>query len=163
MNKIIVLMVLVLLFPVICCKKYSKTIDMDERIDEKYNARLIFEERIILLKDYKDTDEVVLIGKIELKDNYGPPNYGENTETDTIGRYYFFIPNDVPVFEYSFPDDKDSMLIKEIQIVVDPSVLRDIYKSEYVYEIKGNLFLAHTGHHHTPVLIKLKEINIIDF
>jgi hypothetical protein len=163
MNKIIALIVLVLLSSVICCKKGSKAIDMDENTDEKYNAKLIFEEKEILLKDYEDTDEVVLIGKIELRDNYGLPNYGENPETDTIEIFYYFIPNDGIVLEYNFPNNKDGILIREIQIVADPSILRDIYKSEYVYEIKGNLFMAHTGHHHTPVLIMLKEINIIDF
>jgi len=164
MNKIIALTVFVLLFSVICCKNGLKDVNITNvDMEEEYDARLLFEEKTVLLKYLKDTREMAFVGKIELKDNYGPPNYGENPETDVIERYYFFIPNDQIILEYNFPDNKESGLVKEMQIVADPSIIRDIYNSDYVYEIKGNLFMAFTGHHHSPILIDLHEINILDF
>jgi len=159
MNKIIVLTVFVLLFSVICCKNGVKDADInDVDIDAQYDAKLLFEEKTVLLKYPEDTREMAFVGKIELKDNYGQPNYGENPETDVIERYYFFIPNDRIILE-----NNEGGLVKEMQIATEPSIIRDIYNSDYVYEIKGNLFMAFTGHHHSPILIKLNEINILDF
>jgi hypothetical protein len=156
--------VFVLLFPVICCKNSAKDAyinDVDVDMDAQYDAKLLFEEKTVLLKYPENTKEMAFVGKIELKDNYGTPNYGENPETDAVERYYFFIPNDWIILEYNFPDNKEGGLVKEMQIVADPSIIRDIYNSDYIYEIKGSLFMAHTGHHHSPVLIQLNEINII--
>ena len=161
MNKIILLKVFVFIFSFICCKNDTENINII--VDDKYSAMLLFEETTILFKDFENTHEITLIGKIELMDYYGPPNYGENPETDKIERYYIFIPFDAIILEYNFPNNKDSILIREIQIVVEPSVLRDIYKNGEIYEITGNIFLANTGHHHTPILIHLNEINRIDF
>jgi hypothetical protein len=161
MNKIILLNVFVFIFPFICCKNDTENINII--VDDKYRAMLLFEEKTIFFKDFENTREITLIGKIELKNYYGQPNYGENPETDKIERYYIFIPNDAIILEYNFPNNKDSILIREIQIVVEPSVLRDIYKNGEIYEIKGNIFLAHAGHHYTPILIHLNEINHFDF
>jgi hypothetical protein len=131
----------------------------------KYIAILIFFLQIIYLNenifalelnDYGITKEIKIYGKIILKDNYGPPNYGENPETDKIETYYYILLQKPLRIKINNVDNK----ITEMQIILNENIIKR-YSTENVYKIYGNLFLATTGHHHTEVLINTNKIEDI--
>ena len=109
------------------------------------------------LNDYDIPKEITIYGKIILKSNYGPPNYGENPESDTIETYYYILlqkPLKIKI------NDVNSD-ITEMQIIFNNDILKQ-FSTEKTYTIHGNLFLATTGHHHTEVLISANKIESSD-
>ena len=153
-------LVLLLLLLLTGCGKHSKLNNQGDKTkqDEAFWKVTIDENIFLIDKDYYwDINEIILEGKIILKENYGPPNYGENHEEDKLESYYFLIPNNIITYEYIFEDIHEIEIIKEIQIVANPETIRKIYNDNYIYEIFGDLFPAHTGHHHSRILIQLSE------
>jgi len=107
----------------------------------------------IEVKENEDSREVILKGKIVTKKFYGPPNYGETPDTDAIESFYFLILDKPIIIETNGTTDK----VSEFQMILFNKYQKTISEqAEYI--IRGNLFLAHTGHHHSKVLISVNEL-----
>lgn len=105
-----------------------------------------------------DTVSYSFEGVVKLEKYYGPPNYGENPETDLEEwTYMLVLPTPISVSGQSVEDEPHEN-VKKIQLVFDWS--RFPIKS-YVGRrvcVTGTLFAAITGHHHAPVLLKVERI-----
>jgi hypothetical protein len=103
---------------------------------------------------------VELKGTLTLRRYYGPPNYGENPKTDTKEAMFILILSQ-PVNVRGNPDpkagfDRQSVKnIRRIQLVITMPYKEFIGKKVLV---KGTLFHAFTGHHHTKVLMEVQSI-----
>lgn len=101
-------------------------------------------------------------GTLRIKSYYGPPNYGENPETDAKEALPILIL-DSPVNVRGNPDtkagfDQESVEdVREIQLVLTMPHKELIGKTVV---IKGMLFHAFTGHHHTDVLMNVSSIKL---
>lgn len=104
-----------------------------------------------------ETDVTSIWGKLVRRSFYGPPGYGEDPKHDS--RETFFLlkldaPLDVTFRENDKLNEQDSG-IRELQLVLDekdyaqfrPYINRTI-------KVRGKLFQALTGHHHTKVLME---------
>jgi len=103
-------------------------------------------------------------GTLTRKTFAGPPNYesvrkGDRAETNWLIELH----SPVCVFEdKTDPDLNPSQdRVSEIQLVLTREEYQ-MYKEMVGREViaKGTLFGAHTGHHHTPVLLTTKSIEL---
>jgi Domain of unknown function (DUF4431) len=105
---------------------------------------------------------VKLEGTLSVKTYYGPPNYGENPDTDAKEELPILILSK-PVNVRGNPDpkagfDKRSVEdLREMQLVLTMPHKEFIGKTVFV---KGNLFHAFTAHHHTDVLMDVRSIKL---
>jgi hypothetical protein len=103
---------------------------------------------------------VELKGTLRVKLYYGPPNYGENPKTDAKEET-LILTLSKPVSVRGNPDpeakfDRQSVKnIRKIQLVLTMPDKEFIGKTVLV---KGTLFQAFTGHHHTAVLMNVSSI-----
>ncbi|MDR1976871.1 MAG: DUF4431 domain-containing protein [Campylobacteraceae bacterium] len=105
--------------------------------------------REIELKDGVDSKDVALKGTIALKQFYGAPNYGETPDIDKVEKHYFLtLDTPLPVKINGKPQT-----ITELQIISE-----DKYNANTPYTLRGRLFLGHSGHHHSKVLIAADKI-----
>jgi len=98
---------------------------------------------------------VTLTGIVSLQTFYGPPNYGENPETDsreTQAILKLEKPICVGANPSSYEDEERNQ--DEVTLVPPKGVNFGIYAGKKV-SLQGSLFHAHTGHHHTPVLMQV--------
>lgn len=109
-----------------------------------------------------EPEVVTLRGRLIETMEYGPPNYGENPESDSIEHPIILVlPRPVRV-----QGDPASELntetvtgITRIQLVLPGNVGVDFpphYEGEV--EVTGTLFGSHTGHHHTKVLMSVEKL-----
>lgn len=104
---------------------------------------------------------VELEGKLSIKTFFGPPNFGENPETDSKERSWI-LSLDKPINVQS-KDETDPVLgpsvenVRELQLVLHEPRRELIGKK---VRVKGTLFHAHTGHHHTDVLMDVQSISL---
>jgi hypothetical protein len=109
-----------------------------------------------------EPSEVNVTGSLIRKTFAGPPNYESVRKGDRPETYWLLkLSGPVCVSEdKADPDLNPSQaFITQIQLVLDP----ELYKSEKPLVgskvvARGTLFGAHTGHHHTPVLLSVKSI-----
>jgi hypothetical protein len=109
-----------------------------------------------------EPEVVELQGRLILVQKYGPPNYGENPETDSKVK--------VPVLQLSQPinvrrDPNSNMNtrsfvdVKEVQLVfLTEKNISYRHLVGKVVTAKGTLFQGHTGHHYTEVLLVVNAI-----
>ena len=97
---------------------------------------------------------IIIPGNILLKDNYGPPGYGENPESDAIETYYFLVLDQ----SIQIKMEGREISVREFQLVFPPGFIRTDYSPDETYIVSGELFPAHTGHHHSEILIQVREI-----
>lgn len=99
---------------------------------------------------------VTLRGKVTTIVKYGPPGYGESPKSDALEiPIVLVLPLPVRVAE-------TITNLTHIQLVFDTNRFpnyRTYIGKEVV--IKGPLFEAVTGHHHTPVLLEVTAIDVI--
>jgi hypothetical protein len=102
---------------------------------------------------------------IELND-YGPPNYGENPETDEKVKYCV-LKLDTPINVRA--DSKSNLNTDDfrneclLQIVVPYDDVKKIRaKLNKKVIITGTLYQRHTGHHYTNVLITVQKIELAE-
>jgi hypothetical protein len=103
-------------------------------------------------------EPVTLTGKVKLQTFYGPPNYGENPDTDSRETQAILLLTKSICVE-SNPSNYEEAEQNQSEITLVP--LNNANMKDYVGEqisVQGRLYHAHTGHHHTPVLIELKHI-----
>ena len=101
-------------------------------------------------------------GILTCKTFAGPPNYESVRKGDQAEKYWLIeLHSPVCVFEDKIDPDLNPSQdrVREIQLVLAPEEYQT-YKGMVSKEViaKGTLFGAHTGHHHTPVLLTVKSI-----
>jgi hypothetical protein len=106
-------------------------------------------------------ERVTLTGKVVSRRFYGPPNYGENPKTDSRESQYILLldsaidviaSKDDPMNETEHGVKKVTLVVFDFKAhPVEPLLGRRV-------EVEGTLFHAHTGHHHTKVLIEVSSI-----
>lgn len=107
--------------------------------------------------------EVTLSGRIIYQDFFGPPNYGENPETDLVETAVILVLYE-PINVKGDPEkDYNSQIIKnikKIQLVVPWEKIGDENLSGKNVTAHGTLFEAITGHHRTQVLMAVDDLEI---
>jgi hypothetical protein len=107
-------------------------------------------------------DQVVLKGIILYRLYYGPPNYGENPETDRK-EWYYLIKLDSPVTVIAKPDDLENETTTDIELV-QIFEMRKLSLKKYIgkrVKLAGTLHTALIGHEHTKVIINASTIEPI--
>jgi hypothetical protein len=111
-----------------------------------------------------------LRGQIYTDYFFGRPNYGESPERDQLEHSILLAldePFSIPARESEREGDYEAAAADDIQLVQ----LAGVFDIEYLrcirghgVEVTGALFAAHTGHHHTKVLISVrdKETVVVD-
>ena len=101
-------------------------------------------------------------GKLITSMEYGPPNYGENPETDEKEYPYILVldePIDVIADKSKDPMEIGYSEVSEIQLAVGQD---DYEKIDQLVgkriKVEGSLFYAHTGHHHRDVLMHVDNL-----
>ena len=104
----------------------------------------------------------VVEGKLIRRMYYGPPNYGENPDTDAK-QYPFILQLDDPIDVIAQEGDihnSNIFEVTEIQVVPmnkEQTELVEQYINKRI-TIQGTLFGAIFGGHHTDVLIEVEKI-----
>ncbi len=116
--------------------------------------------------------KVVLRGRLATKTFFGPPGYGENPKTDSKEEE-FILALDEPVDvigNASDPINSETVKdVKEVTVVLLPARGQGPQEQQVALHelsalvgkhviVHGSLFHAHTGHHHTPILIQTVEL-----
>lgn len=137
------------LITIICCVQ-SKGLDSNK--DKKESEK---EDKITWYR--YEPAEVVLEGKLILKDYPGPPNYSEDSNSKKEKCYILQLHTPINIKGDKLDEiNSDTYTnVSEIQLVKSNSM--DAIKNKQI-KIKGTLFQAHTGHHHTDVLMEVKKI-----
>lgn len=107
-----------------------------------------------------EPEKVTLKGRVVSRTFYGPPNYGENPKTDSReSQYILILDSAIDVVTGSDPTDQAERGVKRVTLVVDDFAAHPVRPllGRHVL-IEGTLFHAHTGHHHTRVLIEVSSI-----
>jgi len=101
---------------------------------------------------------VSLSGKVKLQTFFGPPNYGENPDTDSRETQAILLLGKPICVEANRKDDEEAeQNQREVTLVpFGKENLKD-YEGKQIM-VQGTLYRAFNGHHHTPVLIEIKHI-----
>jgi hypothetical protein len=108
-----------------------------------------------------DGDPVVLKGVVISRTSYGPPGFGEDPvhddhETQALLRLDAPLCVDATAAGAETPYDRAENQV-EITLVPMPHQSLKSYVGRRV-TVTGTLFGAHTGHHHTDVLMEIRHI-----
>lgn len=104
-----------------------------------------------------ETANVTLTGRVVYRTFYGPPNYGETPKTDSRETQAILLL-DSPIDVIGTPNDEINETergVKAITLVSDRSLRSFVGKR---VTVQGSLFHAHTGHHHTKVLMSVSSV-----
>ena len=101
---------------------------------------------------------VTLSGKITKRTFYGPPNYGEDPATDSREtQVLLLLPKPICVDENKIEYYEAEKNQLELTLVPLGKVKFKNHIGKQV-TVHGKLFHAHTGHHHTSVLVEVLSI-----
>jgi hypothetical protein len=112
------------------------------------------------------SQEVVLEGVVEVCEFFGPPGYGEDPSKDSVERQlYLQTPIDIKVARKAGAAKENEYLqagpLIQLVLLPDAAIERARELKGQRVRVRGTLFLAETGHHHTPVLIQVDDqVNI---
>jgi hypothetical protein len=108
---------------------------------------------------------VELKGTLRITEEFGPPNFGENPESD--------LKLEIPVLDLASPinvradpnsdiNDKSFKGVKRLQLVfpIGARNSKELVGRQVV--VVGSLLQAHTAHHYTKVLFTVDEIRLAD-
>ena len=99
-----------------------------------------------------------LRGILQIKVYFGPPNYGENPDTDsreTQGVLFL----DKAICTAKEEGSEESTQVNQIEVTLVSSLKVRLFRfAGKKVIVSGKLFEAHTGHHHTPLLLSLSSI-----
>lgn len=103
---------------------------------------------------------VSLSGILVIEDHYGPPNYGENPDTDEIDKVRI-LKLDTPVDVVGDPnaDNFNSELETGVQKMQLVSSLKLIDLEGQHVTVEGTLYHQFNAHHVTKVLITVEKIS----
>jgi hypothetical protein len=101
-------------------------------------------------------DTVRLTGRLERHLYYGPPGYGEDPARDEK-QFGFYLGLAAPVCAAGGRDaglGEPARGVRRVQLVLDSAGYARLrpYLGRAV-TLRGTVFPAHTGHHHTPILL----------
>lgn len=102
---------------------------------------------------------VELNGTLSVKTYYGPPNYGENPDTDTKEALPVLVLSK-PVNVRGNPDPKAGFDRRSVEDVREIQLVLTTPHKEFIGKtvlVKGTLFHAFTAHHHTDVLMDVRS------
>ena len=108
---------------------------------------------------------VELRGVLQVGTFYGPPNFGDDPATDSLeSSFYLQLLAELRVNEAAVPPDARPLprwvyMIQLVPVTADSRTwqqLRDLVGS--TVQLRGTLMAAHTGHHHSPVLLIVSEV-----
>ncbi len=110
---------------------------------------------------YCEQDGIVLTGFLYTYLTYGPPNYGENPETDSK-EYPYILKLQKNISVGVLSDDKMSepTIGNEVHLApMGENIHKYLHKnlSNHI-TVKGSLFFHHTGHHRRPIMFSVSEI-----
>lgn len=101
----------------------------------------------------------VLTGTLKTENFWGPPGYGEDTLTDMKENCAMLVL-DQPIDVLADTSGEFNQAADNVGIIQLASTIKlDSYVGKQV-EIKGELFGAQTAHHHTPVLLDVKDVKL---
>jgi hypothetical protein len=100
-----------------------------------------------------DAPGVKLRGVIHSKEFYGPPGYGESPDVDAREKQAMLVL-DQPLCVAASADQDAALAQHEVTLVPALGESLTSYAGAHVL-VTGTLFHAHTGHHHTEVLVQL--------
>jgi hypothetical protein len=111
-----------------------------------------------------EPEVVKLIGTVEKQTFPGPPNYestsnGDRPETSWI--LHLKSPIEVVADKTSELNSQDERNVAELQLVFldDAGESRKLLKKGATILATGTLFHSHTGHHHTHILLTVRELS----
>jgi len=109
-----------------------------------------------------DVEGVVLSGTVVLRTFFGPPNYGENPETDSK-EVQALLKLDHPLCAVESVEREEQAERNQRQVTLVPlgGFSLKPYAGKHVF-VKGSLFHADNGHHRTPVLIAIRQQPVQD-
>ena len=107
-----------------------------------------------------DTETVVLKGRVKVETFYGPPNYGESPATDSREQQAVLYLNLHLCTQESDDDPAETHQRRVTLVPLGGLSLKPFVGKEV--SVKGKLFHATTGHHHTPVLIAVEQAPTIE-
>lgn len=104
---------------------------------------------------------VELDGRLVIQSKFGPPNYGEEPKTDQKVKIPVLVlkyPVSVRASQEDGPNSEPVYRIKQIQLAFNDSgtTHKNLIGKNVV--VTGSLFHAHTGHHYTDVVLKVRSI-----
>lgn len=101
---------------------------------------------------------VTLSGEVKLERFFGPPNYGETPDTDSRETQAILLL-EKPICVEANATEYEEAEQNQREITLVPLGKENLtnYKGKQI-TVEGWLYHAHTGHHHTPVLIEIKHI-----
>jgi hypothetical protein len=109
---------------------------------------------------------VTLIGRVVLRDSFGPPGYGEDPDRDEKRRNIVLLLASPICVTGGYWDKEPEYDVREVQIALASTADKQ-YKSvrEYVgtpklFYVHGHLYHRHTGYHITEVLLFTDEIGL---
>ena len=105
-----------------------------------------------------EPEMVVLSGTVVRFQAYGEPGYGEDPRHDAIERYEA-LKLDVPICilqQTKDGIDTDEANVRLVQLVFSNPPYST--PAGVHVEISGTVFHAHTGHHHTTVLMTVQQV-----
>lgn len=143
-------------------EEYSEMNLSLEEIIERFSLLDSDEEVKTELGDYYFEPSISTIeGTLITRMHYGPPNYGENPDTDEK-LYPFILELDEAINIIALEDDvnnSDKFGVTEIQLAATKEQIEELkeYKNKRI-KIQGTLFEALVGRHFTDVLIDVDEI-----
>lgn len=97
-------------------------------------------------------------GKITSEVFYGPPGFGEKPETDKKEEQYLLVL-DKPIDVITKDDSNESKYkISKIQLLYNKDAVDMAKYTGSTVLLTGTFFSAHTGHHHTEVLMDVTAL-----
>ena len=101
---------------------------------------------------------VVLEGQISLRTFFGPPNYGEYPMTDSQEiQAIVHLQEAICVSADPADDARAEANQSDVTLVPLRGENLNVFDGQTI-AVRGKLFHANTGHHHTPVLIQVERI-----
>ena len=129
--------------------------DKNEKVPEEGFRQILKRNQPGATELYYEPYESTLTGTLIREEFFGPPGYGEYPETDTK-EPYFILYLDKKINIKNAPEEKiindPHENVNKIQLVINDYEIFRPYLNKKV-TVTGTLFSAHTGHHHTAVLL----------
>lgn len=127
---------------------------------------LIETNRAIIYKNedfYYGPQESTLYGELKSEVGYGPPNFGEPPDENARFTYYvLYLDHAINILSQSTDPEMEDIEINRLNIKKAQLMGWQISNLEQLINrkvrVRGILFGAHTLHHHTPVLISVRQI-----
>jgi len=109
-----------------------------------------------------DVEGITLSGKVVLRTFFGPPNFGESPESDARETQALLQLNQ-PLCTLAAEEREEQAERNQRLVTLVPlgGLSLKQYAGKHV-AVQGSLFHADNGHHHTPVLIAIRQAPVVD-